>query len=139
MAYGLRSIYKDIRRALAEVTRETVEYLDRTLEITVPNGTLADTRYYLELTPSKGHYLAIRFFDVYTPLEVKGRILLTHASGKEEWTDEVAANSNVLFDAGDYDKDFFLLKKAKIYAIADTDTTADRLLKCIAKGGEVTK
>jgi len=140
MAIGAKNrTYPDTKKALKVGLRKVIQYLPkRTLTVTLPSGTLANTKGWIEITTDRGEYLEIRYFKMTTPTNCKGRIVVTSEDGTETWFPEQAVNTtDEIYDAGDWDADFFHIKKFRVYVIANTGLTADESVTCEFSGGVI--
>ena len=114
---------------------------DSSAALTFTSGTPAGTEGYTEVIPDAGYdALAIKYFRLTTPLEVKGNILLTGLAGEETkmLAEDQAENTTTVYDAADFDQFFWLLKEFRLYGITSAETSAVREVK-VEMGGKQVK
>jgi len=133
---------QDLVLALSSTLRKPARYLskEQSVTLTLASGTPTDTEGFIEVTPLDGYISALRSFKLTTPLEVKGNVLLTGLDGEETrmLADDQAENlADQLYDASDWDADFFHLKKHRLYGLTTTALTADRAVVLKWSGGLV--
>ena len=130
----------EVARAIRAYTSKYIPK-DSSASLTFASGTPANTEGYTEVIPDAGYdALAIKYFRLTTPLEVKGNVLLTGLAGEETKALAVDQAENVsdnILDAGDWDQFFILAKKFRLYGITTAETTADREEKVEFSGKQV--
>jgi len=132
--------FHDQLKALRVGLRKPVRYFPKepTVSLTIGSGSPTGFEALYTVSPLDGYYFNIRYFKLTTPLEVEGNLKPTGLDEVETFL--LSANQGVdipekLYDASDWDADFFHLKKFAIYAITTTTTTADRTLTLAYSGG----
>jgi len=124
---------------LERVLRKPVRYLskDVSLVATLVEGTPEGAEVLVESTPPPGHLLAIRYFRLRTPPEVAANILVTGADWHETklLAEDQGEDLDVVYDASDWDADFVVATRVRLYARALVRTTSDRTASLSFCGG----
>jgi len=99
------------------------------VEIVIPAGTLKDAEFTSQVKPDTGQAMIIAYFELTTPPEVEGNIIIETDDGLSTLIEpNQQPNTNEFYDPSDYGLERFYVKSFSLYAKAVTDLTDDRTI-----------
>jgi len=114
--------YKRARKAII-IPKETQ------VEIAILAGTPKDAEFTSQVKPDTGQAMIIAYFELTTPPEVEGNIILETGQGYSILAEpNQIPNTNEFYDPSDYGLEHFYVKAFSLYAKAVTDLTDDRTI-----------
>ena len=105
------------------------------IEITIPADTPKDVEFMFQVKPDTGQAMIVTYFELTTPPEVEGNIILETGQGYSILAEpNQIPNTSEFYDPSDYGLEHFYVKAFTLYAKTQTQTTDDRTITLKFRG-----